>query len=127
MTDTRAKPVKKKVNLTVTISPHLYDWMTTEVEKNTFTSYADAVSIAVAELKTRIEGCGDATNASEEVKNAAIEAIEAVKKAAVSNENSTVLLINWVTTHPEFIEEFNDFIRKHKGGNVTTYRKVTFE
>lgn len=122
-----AKPIKKKINVTTTMSPYLYEWMTTQVKNGKFTSNADAISVAVTELKARMEGSGNPVTASETVKNSALEAIEAIKNAAISNEISTKLLVTWITAHPEFLEEFNDFIRTQKGSAISHGKRVAFE
>lgn len=109
---------KKKVNKTVTISPFILEWVNDQVSDKVFTSLSDAVSVALCELKGRMEGSIEERNtkeaAIEEIRKVSLDAVTAIKKAAVSNENSTVLLLNLLTTHEELIDEINNQIRMQR-------------
>lgn len=107
------------VKTSVSLPRYLYDWLRDTAKDTEFNSQSAVMIVALSELKGRLEGRleGRANEgirketAIEEIKKASLDAVTAIRKAAVSNENSTALLINLLTTHEELIEEINDQIR----------------
>lgn len=107
------------VKTSVSLPRYLYDWLRDTARDTEFNSQSAVMIVALSELKGRLEGRleGRANEgirketAIEEIKNASLDAVTAIRKAAVSNENSTALLINLLTTHEELIEEINNQIR----------------
>jgi len=125
--DNSSPPTRKKVNVTATISPHIYDWVSAQVDNKVFSSPSDAISIALCEMKYRMEGEDGKESAIDEIKKAALEAIELMQKTAASNENSTMLLLNLLTTHDELVGEINDLIRSRHEHNPSNKKRVTFK
>lgn len=125
--DNTARPTRKKVNVTATISPHIHEWVTQQVDNKVFSSPSDAISIALCELKGRMEGEEGKESAIDEIKTVSLKAIELMQKTAVSNENSTMLLLNLLTNHNELVEELNDLMRSKREGDSSNKKKVTFE
>lgn len=125
--DNSPPPTRKKVNVTATISPHIHDWVAAQVDNKVFSSPSDAISIALCELKYRMEGEPEKESAIDEIKKASLEAIELIQKTAASNENSTMLLLNLLNTHDELIEEINNLIRARRGEVSSNSKKVTFK
>ncbi|MCK9616076.1 MAG: hypothetical protein M0R48_11410 [Candidatus Omnitrophica bacterium] len=125
--DNSPPPTRKKVNVTATISPHIHDWVASQVDNKVFSSPSDAISIALCELKYRMEGESEKESAIDEIKKASLEAIELIQKTAASNENSTMLLLNLLTTHDELVEEINNLIRARRGEVSSNSKKVTFK
>jgi len=125
--DNSPPPTRKKVNVTATISPHIHEWVTSQVDNKVFSSPSDAISIALCELKGRMEGEEGKESAIDEIKKTSLEAIELIQKTAVSNENSTMLLLNLLNTHDELIEDINNLIRARRGEVSPNTKKVKFE
>lgn len=128
--DAPSNPSKKKINKTVTLSPHILNWINSQIHDEVFSSISDAVSVALCELKGRMEGQTEEVTsketAIEEIRNVSLDAVTAIKKAAVSNENSTMLLLNLLTNHTELVDEINSMIRARHDVNDNK-KKTTLE
>lgn len=111
----------------ISLSEELYDWANEQVENKRYHTRSHLIDVAVAELRGRREGYDLAASSVDGIKNAALEAIERVQKAAISNEYSMSILLTLAARHPELIEEINDLMRAQKSDNITTYRKVIFK
>lgn len=120
-------PRRKKITVSATISPGLHTWITDQVDKEIFSSPSDAISTALCEMKGRMEGTEGKGLAIDDIKNSALEAMDEIKKMTLSNENSTMLLINLLTNHQELIEEINSLIMSRRDNNDQNKKRVVFK
>ena len=114
-----------KIKTSVSLSPYLYEWMLNQVEQKRFASNSDVMTTALSELKGISGDSKFVVPALEELQNAAIEAINDIKKTAISNEYAMSVLLSLASNHRELLDEINDLIRTHK--DTTNSKRSTFE
>ena len=114
-----------KIKTSVSLSPYLYEWMLNQVEQKRFASNSDVMTTALSELKGISGDSKFVVPALEELQNAAIEAINDIKKTAISNEYAMSVLLSLASNHRELLDEINDLIRTHK--DTTNSKRSAFE
>ena len=114
-----------KIKTSVSLSPYLYEWMLNQVEQKRFASNSDVMTTALSELKGISGDSNFVVPALEELQNAAIEAINDIKKTAISNEYAMSVLLSLASNHRELLDEINDLIRTHK--DTTNSKRSAFE
>ena len=114
-----------KIKTSVSLSPYLYEWMLNQVEQKRFASNSDVMTTALSELKGISGDSNFVVPALEELQNAAIEAINDIKKTAISNEYAMSVLLSLASNHRELMDEINDLIRTHK--DTTNSKRSAFE
>lgn len=107
------------VKTSVSLPRYIYDWMRETAKRPLFNSQSAVMVVALSELKGKMDCIAEnkpgmepeiMEGVMEEIRKVSLDAVTAIRKAAVSNENSTVLLLNLLTTHEELIEEINNQI-----------------